>query len=308
MRSALGVVYAKVEGTYGTDSVPTGAANAIQAFDVKLAPQHEVLERDDLAVTKSKLKELGGKRKYELSFYVEVRGSGAAGAAPRGVGDLLKACDLTETISAGVSVTYAPRSASIQSCTIYLFMDGVRHILTGVVGDMEFSGVAGEVPKLKFKMKGLYATPTDQALPAAPTYDSTVPVVLKNLAATFDSFAAIIRELMLKQNNKIAERADLTATQGIRGFDVVDRNPEGEITVEATTLATKNWYTKFEADTVQALSVVIGSVVGNICTITANQCRLKNIPYDASDGILVHKLPFQMARSSADDEYSIVFT
>ncbi len=308
MRSALGIMYAKVESTYGTDSVPTGAANAIQAFDVKLDPQHESLERDDLAVTKSKLKSLGGKRNYELSFYVELRGSGAAGTAPRGVSDLLKACDHTETVSAGVSVTYAPRSGSLQSCTIYLFMDGVRHILTGCVGDMEFSGVAGEVAKLKFKIKCLYATPTDQALPSSPTYDSTVPVVLKNLTATMDTFAAVIRELMLKQGNKITDRGDLTATHGIRGFDVVDRNPEGEITVEATTLATKNWYTKFEADTVQVLSVAIGASAGNICTITANQCRLKNIPYDISDGILIHKLPFQMARSTADDEYAIVFT
>ena len=308
MRSALGVVYAKIEGTYGTDSTPTGGANAIQAFDVKLDPQHESLDRDDLAVTKSKLKSLGGKRKYEISFYVELKGSGAAGTAPRGLGDLLKACDHTETISAGVSVTYAPRSGSLQSCTIYLFMDGVRPILTGCVGDMEFSGVAGEIPKLKFKIKCLYVTPTDQALPSNPTYDTTVPVVLKNLTATLDSFAAIIRELSIKQGNKIAERGDLTATQGIRGFDVVDRNPEGELTVEATSLGTRNWYTKFEADTVQVLSVAIGASAGNICTITANQCRLKNIPYDNSDGILVHKLPFQMARSVADDEYAIVFT
>lgn len=308
MRSRLGVLYAKVEASYGVDSVPTGAANALIAHDVKLDPDHGVNERSDLSVTKSRLKEIGGKRKYKLSFYVHLRGSGAAGTAPKGIGDLLKASDLTETVSAGVSVTYTPRSGTLQSCTIYVFMDGVRHVLTGCVGDFEIGGKAGEIGMVKFTLSCLYATPTDQALPATPTYDTTVPVSLKNLTATLDAYAAVIREFSLKMNNKITERGDLAALHGIKGFDVTDRNPEGEITIEATTIAVKNWYTKFEADTVQVLSIAIGASAGNICTITANQCRLRNIPYDDEDGILVHKLPFQMARSASDDELAIVFT
>ncbi|MBI5147766.1 MAG: hypothetical protein HZA37_01280 [Parcubacteria group bacterium] len=308
MRSRLGVIYAKVESTYGTDSVPTGASNALIAHDVKLDPDHGSNERPDLGVTKSRLKEIGGRRKYKLSFYVHLRGSGAAGTAPRGIGDLLKASDLTETISAGVSVTYAPRSGSLQSCTVYLYIDGVRHILTGCVGDFEIAGKAGEIGMIKFTFSCLYATPSDQALPSSPTYDSTVPVALKNLTATLDAYAAVIREFSLKINNKITERGDFNATHGIRGFDITDRNPSGELTVEATALATKNWYTKFEADTVQVLSIAIGVSAGNICTISANQCRLRNVPYDDEDGLLVHKLPFQMSRSSVDDELSVVFT
>ena len=308
MRTRLGVCYAKIESTYGTDSVPTGSSNALIVHNPKLEPEHEALERADLYISKSRLKELTGKRKYKFTCEVEIRGSGSAGTGPKGIDAMLKACDLTEALSGGVSATYSPRSGSTQSCSIYLFMDGLRHILTGCVGDLEISAVAGQTAKFKFSFMCLYATPTDQALPSAPTYDSTVPVVCKNLTASMDSYAAIIRELSLKLNNKIAERGDLTATHGIRGFDVVDRNPEGEITIEATILATKNWYTKFEADTVQALSLALGSSAGNICTITASQCRFRNLPYDDDDGILVHKIPFQLARSSADDELSVVFT
>lgn len=308
MRSRLGLIYAKVESTYGTDSVPTGSANAVPVFNVKLSPKHGTNKRDDLYISKSNLKNLRGESQYDLSFDCELKGSGAAGTAPKGLGDLLKACDLSETISAGVSVTYAPNSGALKSCTIYLHIDGVRWVLTGCVGDVDITGVSGKVPMAKFKISCLYATPTDQALPSAPTFDATVPVVMKNLAATFDSYAAVIREFTLKMNNKLATRADLTATNGIRGFDIISRDPSGEVTVEATLLATKNWYTKFEADTVQVLSIVIGTVAGNICTITANQCHLENVPVDDSSGILAHKLPFQMARSSADDELSLVLT
>jgi Phage tail tube protein len=308
MRSRLGLIYAKAETTYGTDPVPTGAANAVPVFNVKLSPKHGSNKRDDLYVSKSNLKNLRGESQYDLSFDVELKGSGSVGVAPKGLGDLLKACDLSETISAGVSVTYAPQSGALKSCTIYLYIDGSRWVLTGCIGDWEIAGQAGKVAMVKFKMSGLYATPTDQALPSAPTFDTTVPVTMKNLTATFDSYAAIIREFSLKMGNKLTTRPDLTATNGIRGFDIQSRDPSGEVTVEATLIGTHNFYTKFEADTVQVLSIAIGSTAGNICTILANQCHLENMPVDDSSGILVHKLPFQMARNSADDELSIVFT
>jgi hypothetical protein len=215
---------------------------------------------------------------------------------------------MAEAISAGVSVTYAPVSASFQSCTIYLYMDGKLYQIQGCAGTFEIVLTAGERGMMKWNMTGLYETPTDGAVPSNPTYDSTVPPVCKNLAATFDAFAAVIREITLKMNNKITERADLAGVHGIRGFDVVDRNPEGEVTLEATLLSVKNWYTKYEADTVQVLSVVVGSAAGNICTITANQCRIRQVPEKDEDGIRVHPIGFQLARSGVNDELSIVFT
>lgn len=304
----LGVLYAKIEATPGTDSVPTGTTDPVIAYNVKITPKHEFEKRPDLAVTKSNLKELRGKSSSEISFEVELRSSGTAGTAPKGIGALLQACDLTETLVSVTSATYTPNSGTLKTCTIYLYLSGKRYILTFCVGDVELSMVAGKVARLKFKFSALYMTPTDQAVPAAPTYDTTVPVVCKNLVATFDSFAAVIRECTLKMNNKVVERADLTAPDGVRGFDISDREPDGEISVEATLLATKNFYTKFEANTVQVLSVVVGTVAGNIATITANQCLLRNIPEDSDGGILVHKLPFQMSRSSVDDEFSLTLT
>ncbi len=308
MRSRIGVVLAEVETTYGVDPSPLPTADAVQVFEPEVDPQTDTLERSDLAHGLSKLKELGGKRRINFSFMTELRGSGAAGTAPRGVSALFKACAMSEAISAGVSVTYAPVSSSFQSCTIYLYMDGKLYQIQGCVGTFEIVLTAGERGMVKWTMSGLYETPTDAAVPSSPTYDTTVPVVCKNLVATFDAFAAIIREIMLKLNNKITERADLTGVHGVRGFDVVDRNPDGEISLEATVLATKNWYTKYEADTVQVLSVVVGAVAGNICAITANQCRIRQIPEKDEDGIRVHPIPFQLSRSSMNDELSIVFT
>jgi hypothetical protein len=63
-------------------------------------------------------------QRVELTFDVELTGSGAAGTAPA-YGILLEACGLDVTTVASTSVTYSPLSASFHSATIYYFND--RH-------------------------------------------------------------------------------------------------------------------------------------------------------------------------------------
>jgi len=168
--------------------------------------------------------------------------------------------------------------------------------------------VAGEIPMIKWNLQGLFETPIDFAFPSSYGPDQTVPVVAKNLVATFDAYAAVIHELTLKMANVITERPHLGALHGIAGFQITDRNPEGEIIIEAVTLAQKNFWTKFGSDTVQVLSVVLGTIAGNICTILANQCRTRQIPFEDVDGIWTHPIPFQLARNVGDDELSLAFT
>lgn len=302
------LILAKKETTYGVDPTPDTTNDALIAFDLEITPETDPLERIDLSVSLSRLKELGGKRRVKVSFMTELRGSGAAGTAPEGIGDLLQACGFGETIVASTSVTYAPLSASFASVTLYIYMDGILHQVQGCVGDFELTVVAGEVPMIKWTLSGLYETPTDVSFPASYSPDATVPVVAKNLTASFDGYAAVIREINLKMQNVITERANLASVHGIAGFQITDRNPAGEIMLEAVLLAAKNFWTKYEADTVQVLSVVIGTAAGNIWTITANQVRIQQIPYEDEDGIWIHPIAFQMARNAGNDELSLAAT
>lgn len=308
MLTRKALILAKKESTYGSDPTPTLAANAMIVMEPEITPEIDANERKDVGISLSRLKEIGGKRRVKVTFTTELRGSGAAGTAPEGIGALLQACGMSEAISAGVSVTYAFLSATWPSVTLWIYLDGIQHIVVGCVGDWELNVVAGEIPKIKWTFMGIYATPTDVSFPTSYAPDSTVPVAAKNLTTTFDSYAAVIHELNLKSNNVVTERPNLAAATGIAGYQITDRNPEGEIIVESVVLATKNWLTKFEADTVNILSTVIGSVAGNICTITANQCRVRQLPYKDVDGILTQPIAFQLARSVANDELSIVFT
>ena len=61
------------------------------------------------------------------------RTSGSAGTAPK-YGAILKACGLSETVSGGDTVTYAPVTTPSDSVTLFVNYDGIRHMITGCRG------------------------------------------------------------------------------------------------------------------------------------------------------------------------------
>lgn len=302
------MLLAKAESTYGTDPTPDTTNDALIAYDVELTPEIDPLERIDKGLSLSRPKELAGKQRVTLSFTTELRGSGTAGTAVKGDKALWKACGFAETIVGGASVTYRPRSSSFESATIYVYLDGVQHQIHGCIGDCEIVFVAGETAKVNWTITGLWETPTDQTFPTSWLPASTVPVVCKNMTATFDSYAAVIRELSIKMNNQVIERASLAAATGVAGFQITDRSPEGEIMIESIPLATKDYWAKLTADTTVALSLVLGGTAGNINTISAPFCRMRQIPWSDEDGILTHPIEFQLSRVSGNDELTIAQT
>lgn len=307
-RTRLAVILAKLEGTYGTDSVPTTTADAMHALEVELTPEIDVNERADMGITMSRLAEVGGAQRQMLKFGAWLKGSGTAGTAPKGLGAMLQSCGFKETLVAVTSATYALTSASLKSASIYGHLDGLLHKLPGCISDAEILLEANQLPRINFDTKGLWTTPTDTTFPTSYTPDTSKPKACKNLTATFDSYAAVIRSCSIKLNNTIAERQALAAATGIDGFDIVDRNPTGKIVIDAVPLATKDYWAKLVADTTVALSIVLNNGAGNIVTITAGQCRIQNIKYTDQDGVLAHEIEFQLSRSTADDELSIAFT
>lgn len=301
------LLLAELETTYGVDPAPSTSSNAVQIFEVEITPEIDALERRDNGLTLSRLKELGGKRRVNISFTTELRGSGTAGTAPN-EDPLWDSCGWEGTNVPATSETYAPISAVWKSCTLWVYKDGLVHKVNGCVGNFEIDLVAGETPKVMWEFQGLYSTPEDLSFPTSQTVQATVPVVCKGLTATFDGYAACVENINIKSNNTIAERACLGSTHGVAGFQITDRNPEGSFTPEATLLATKNFWTKFEADTVQALSVVLGAAAGNIITIGAPYCRTRSIAYADRDGIVGQEIGFQLARSAGNDELTIAYT
>ncbi|MCE2910211.1 MAG: phage tail tube protein [Burkholderiaceae bacterium] len=301
------VILAKIETTYGTDSVPTGAANAILVRNLTLTPQDtEFADRDLVRPYLGRSEQLPAAIRAMVEFEVELAGSGTAGTAP-GWGALMRACAHSETVSAGVSVTYAPISQSFESASIYFNVDGVLHRLTGARGTMTLSLRAKEIPTIKFTLTGLYNAVTDAALPT-PTYTPfQKPLVVNNINTTpfsLHSFAAVMSELSIDQGGSLVHR---TLVGGAENVLFTDRQTQGSITIEATTVAEKDWWTIARNATLGALAITHGTVAGNRVAISSSGVQLTAPNYTDLDGIHMLQMGMNFVPSgSGNNEYSIV--
>lgn len=307
MYSKKSTLWSKIETTPGTDSTPTAAANAVMAFDISLDVKPDMKERYPSNDSRSQYANIRGKTAVDLKFYIELKGSGTAGTAAKW-GPLLMACDRLETANAGTNVIYS-MALTTETCTIWVNIDGIMHKLAGCAGDCEIDLTSGDVPRLNFTFSGIYVLPTDIVI-AAPTYDTTVPVIVKGTTTTFGLYAAIIEKLLLKFGNSVVERPSMNAAEGILSYIIGNRAPSGVMTCEAILRATSNadFWSYFDSGTTKALSLVLGSVAGNIVTISCPACKLDAPKYGDRDGLRTFDISFQMARSSGNDEISITLT
>lgn len=302
--------WAKVESTYGTDPTPDGTNNAFRVHEGELDPEIDALERPEMGITQSRLPEVGGKQRVMCNVKTPLIGSGAAGTAPKGLSAMLKAAGLQETIVASTSVTYKPRDSGHESAAIYANFDGVRHDVLGFVSEFKWEFAAGELPFVNFEGKGLWEDPTDQTFPTTHSPSDVKPKACKNLTATIDSYAAVIRSFKGGLNNVISERPDFNAATGIAGFDIVDRNPDCEWEIEAVPLATKDYWAKLTADAIVPWSVALNNGAGNIITMSGYM-RIRNIKWGDGDGTRIHTIQGQLCRDSshtAGSELSIALT
>ena len=160
------LLLAKIEATYGTDPTPTGAANAILVRNLEITPlQSDIVQRELIRPYLGNYEQLLAQTRVQVTFEVELAGSGAAGTAPA-YDPVLQSCGLGVTISAGVSVTYVPESSNFDSVTLYFFQDGIRHVVTGARGSFTLNGSVGAIPTIAFEMTGIYNAPTDKCADA----------------------------------------------------------------------------------------------------------------------------------------------
>jgi len=306
------ILLAKEETVYGTDPTPTVAANAVEASNIKVNYMGDLLARDIVRNNISPVNPVLGKRWVEVTFDLELKGSGTRGTAGR-IGDLFEACSMAETASAGSSVTYVPTSSSQKSVTLYVYNNdsgsSVLHKITGAVGTFSLKLTAGQFGVLSFSFKGIYNLPTDVAIPSAPTYETTTPPIVESCSFTLNSSSALIaQEMNIDLANDVISRDDINSANAIKAFLVSNRNPKGSFNPESMLVASYAFYADWVAASQRALSIVLGSTSGNIITITAPKVTIDSIADAERERVLTKDIPFTLGQNAGNDELSIKFT
>lgn len=171
------ILLALIEGTYGTDSTPTGS-NAMLISKPSLNPlAAQNVPREVLRGFMGGSEHLVGSSFQECSFDIELVSGGTAGTAPAW-GDLLLACGWAETETATVRVDYTLVSTAIGSVSLYWYDDGLLHKLLGARGTVTFKKLSGGIPVMSFSFKGLYSAASAASNPTPTLTGFKTPLVV----------------------------------------------------------------------------------------------------------------------------------
>lgn len=300
-------ILAKIESTYGTDPTPTGSSNAILINALNIQPvASTIVSRENYRPYLGNFEQLLADSHVQIDFEVEIAGSGAAGTAPA-YGPLLRACGLSETVSSGVSVTYAPVSNGFESVTMYFNNDGTQHKITGARGNVELQINARQIPVYKFTFMGIYNAPTATSLPSVTYTAFQMPLVANNTNTTgfsFFSASPVLESLSLNVNNTVNFRSLI----GSQYVQIADRKASGTVVFEAPALGTKDYFSVAAADgTLGALDITHGTASGNKVQILSSTIDIANPTYSDNGGIAMLSIPFVAVPTTAgNDEFSIV--
>jgi hypothetical protein len=303
---------AKIESTYGTDPSPVGGSDAVQVSSLEITP----IESDNVQAAafqgflgNSTRSTLVANKRVSVTFDVELGGSGAAGTAPA-FGPLLKSCGLSETISAGVSVTYAPVSASFSSATIYCFYDGTQHKITGARGSVSFNMAAGQFGVMSFNFIGIYNAPDGTALSGSFTVANQAAALEVNdtnvTTATFHGVTGVrLESFDLALNNELLYKETASNKEVI----ITNRAAGGTAVIEAPAIGTTDFFAKAVATATGASSFVLGATAGNIVTLNAAQTDITGCSYADTNGVIALSMPYlALPTTAGNNEMSLVFT
>ena len=308
-RDKLKTILVKAESSYSTDPTPTGAANSVQVTELELTPlESDEVEREVLRATLGNFDKLHANRRASVSFTCELAGnSGGAGTEPR-FGPALLACGMGVSTVSNTSNTYTCVSSSFPSCTIWVNYDGVNQKLVGCRGTWSIEASVSEIPKITFEMTGLYAAPTDTALPTC-TYAAKTPVIFKKDNVTaFEIFgyAGALESWSLDLNNDIVYR-ELVGGGASKEVLLTNRAPSGSLTVEAVALSAHNFFSDSTGSSTGSNKFIHGTASGNKIEVSCPYTDLGAPSYGESDNITMLELPYSALPSSGNDEISLKF-
>ena len=279
---------AKIEGTYGTDSVPVVGTDAVRVNErlwPKLQEGYAWRNRRDEAANGSLVPPppaAARGRIISLDFLWELKGSrtGAAYAAGNKIeaSPLLQSCMASETLvttGGSESLAYAHADSSHSSCSIYAYASGYLYKIVGCRGVWSWPISVGVLTNLRFQMQGLLASKTVAALPGGFTYATPSPLAGVNLAMSIGGVWSpdVLTASFEPQGTTALQRLDSgNAVDGVQSFDIgATMQPLFKISAKAVNSAyDPSVDLAANPTTVRTLTMQYGTVQYNKARLTSN--------------------------------------
>jgi len=297
----------KAETTTGTAEALTNAEAAYNAMDADCVPEFVNTERPGQS-SLSQLPSVPGAAGGRISLRTELFGSGDnLGPTPAWADTLLAAAGFL-----GATNVYKPKtgSTSYTTLTAAVYKDGLKQFLAGCSANFTLTGEYGKPCVFAWDLLGVWQAPVDAAI-LAPTYPTVIPPKMASVAFTVGGTSFQLTDFALAMNNELYLRQDGRTGAAYLAACIPNRKPTLSVGIEASLLATHDWYADHAAGTERAVSLAIGSTAGNTVTIAVPKGQLMEAPKtEDAGGTVKYRLAFQCNRNAAagDDELSLTFS
>lgn len=295
----------KAEGTYGIDSVPTGAANWFEARNVSLTSyEPETVERDVMQPWFGHTGKVIVGAWSKLSFDIAMAASGVAGTPPKWAPGIL-ACGYAVTNTPATSDVFNLVSAAFAGATAYMNIDGTLYKFVGCRGEVKGKINAKGIPILSFEFTAVYAAPAASSMftPITKTgWAAELGVNSVNTAKlTLNSVDLAFSTFEWATGNQIG-KINLPGPQ--IEVAITDRKPSASLTVLAPAIGVFDPYALANAATNVALTNTHGTVAGAKVK-TDMKVVITNVSEDRIDEMLAYKLTLEPTPVSGNDEIAI---
>jgi hypothetical protein len=290
------VVLIKIESPYGTEAVPVGATDAIQAVNFAFSAAAKAVTdelhyaagwygaRDRFVVSLTR----------ECGFELPWMGGGAPAGTnyPAPYLAILRACGLAAVVAAGVSVTLTPVNSGEEGATVRVNEDGFLSKMVGSRGSLRWVWGEGKVPRLMVSLMGLYSTPADEAVPAA-----TLPTLMKPVGFTKSNSIVTLGGTALKCSSIELDGGRTNEYRNHAGAEdiaPIDCKPTATLAFELPTVAAKNVFSQLETGADQVLTIAHGTVIGNIATTNMPRAQLVDLARKTERGQIFVTAKFEL--------------
>lgn len=302
------VILQKIEAVEGTDAAPVVGTDAILTRN--FTPN--VLE-SDVRTRNLDLPYFGARPQVPINlrrgatFEVDMAGGGTAVTVPPWM-KLARIAGFDAGVVDGTTqVVQTPISGAIPSASHWTYIDNLLMKAVGCRASMGIRVEDDEFPSFTYTVLG--RAPDELAAEASPGNPTLSPWKEPVLASTenttflLDGYALPLRSLTLDSNNDLAFRSLIGPQDRVMWRN---RAWGGRVMAELPDLSAKNYFTNIRSGATIPMSLIHGTLGGNIVEIAAPKLQITGIDLPEEQGILMVALDVIVRPNLGNDE--IIFT
>lgn len=201
-----------------------------------------------------------------------------------------------------------PISECPETITLYMYLDGVLHRLTGALGTFTLNMESGAFGTASFTFTGQYNAVTDATMPLDAVFETTLPEQVELAEFKWDGDSSlIVNALTYDQANNIVVRPDINGSDGFRGVRITGRNPTGTFDPEMILVADFDLWGDFATAARKSLSMRVGQTAGNTFWIKSPQLQMNSLGYGDREGLRTLDVSLRFSRVTGNDEVRFLF-